>query len=60
MKYPYKQKFTLADAADWDSLDLPGLVPKRHGKKYLNGCERRGPKAVKEKTLPNEEKAQSA
>lgn len=41
MKYPYKQKFTLADAADWDNLDLPGLVPKRHSKKYINGCEKR-------------------
>ena len=60
MKYPYKQKFTLADAADWDSLDLPGPVPKRHGKKYLNGCERRGPKVVKEKLPCAKEKALTA
>ncbi len=56
MKYPYKQKFTLADAVDWDSLDLPGLIPKRRGKKHLNGCERRERKQAEDLTL-TEEKA---
>ena len=60
MKFPYKQKFTLADAADWNSLDLPGLIPKRRGKKYLNGCERRDPKLTKDSASPAEEKALTA
>lgn len=59
MNYPQKQKFTLGDVADWDSLDLPGLVSKRQCK-YINGCERRERKAVKDLSLLKEEKAFTA
>ena len=60
MKYPHRQKFTLSDAADWDNLDLPGLVPKRLGKKYLNGCERHDPKQDQKQSTTSEERAKSA
>ena len=60
MKYPHRQKFTLADVADWDGLDLPGLVPKRYGKKYLNSCEMRDPKVAEQNSPTQEEKVKSA
>ena len=36
MKNHHKAKFTLSDASNLDSLDIPGIVAKRKEKKYLN------------------------
>jgi len=60
MNYPHKQMFTLADAADWDNLDFPGLVPKRCGKKHLNISERHDLKKTEDNSPHQEEKAKSA
>ena len=41
MSNHHKAKFTLSDASNLDSLDIPAIVAKRKEKKYLNG--RKGP-----------------
>jgi len=45
MSNHHKAKFTLSDASNLDSLDIPGLIAKRKEKKYLNGSKGREPKS---------------